>query len=130
MRARIQNFKEDRAAYELLMQQLASTRTNRGGVRERQEVDGEMDDESVDVCPSDLLDQYRDSCQERQRQRMQLLEEKKILQKEARKKTAAALKMTKSLVAATRANTYIDVGSLAVLHEDCLLYTSPSPRDS
>jgi len=120
MRARIQNFKEDRAAYELLMQQLASTRTNRGGVRERQEVDGEMDDESVDVCPSDLLDQYRDSCQERQRQRMQLLEEKKILQKEARKKTAAALKMTKSLVAATRANTYIDVGSLAVLHEDIL----------
>ena len=90
MRARIQNFKEDRAAYELLMQQLASTRTNRGGVRERQEVDGEIDDESVDVCPSDLLDQYRDSCQERQRQRMQLLEEKKILQKEARKKTAAA----------------------------------------
>ena len=74
-----------------------------------EEVDGEMDDIGI------------------QRQRMQLLEilieDKKNLQKlqkEARKKTAAALKMTKSLVAATRANTYIDVGSLAVLHEDIL----------
>ena len=85
-----------------------------------EEVDGEMDDESFALCPSDLLAQYHESCQERQRQRMQLLEEKKILQKEEKKKKTAILKMTKSLVAATRANTYIDVGSLAVLHEDIL----------
>ncbi len=124
MRARIQNFKEDRAAYVLLMQQLAQTHHGREIAIQRglngldEEVDGEMDDEVID--PLDALAQYHESYQERQRQRTQLLEEKKILQKEEKKKKTATLKMTKSLVAATRANTYVDVGSLAVLHEDIL----------
>lgn len=124
MRAHIQNFKEDRAAYVLLMQQLASTPQGRyiaiqGGLNGFEEWNGEMDDEVVD--PLDALGQFHDSYQERQRQRMLLLEEKKILQKEEKKKKTATLKMTKSLVAATRVNTYVDVGTLAVLYEDILL---------
>ena len=124
MRARIQNDREDRAAHLLLLQQLShygrviATCAIQGGLNGLdEEVDGVLD-EVID--PLDAMAQYRDSCQERQRQRMQLLEEKKILQKEEKKKKTAILKMTKSLVAATRANTYIDVGSLAVLHEDIL----------
>ena len=128
MLARVQNDREDRAAYESLMQQLVLAQFGFGEFsREILDyfglagLDGVLDDDvNANFCSLLLIAEYRDSCQQRLRQRMQLLEEKKILQKEEKKKKTATLKMTKSLVAATRANTYIDVGSLAVLHEDIL----------